>query len=52
MAEKMVTKIRVFGLAQEHTGSCDNFNDGDGSDIFRSIKIHKKNAHGGSCMAD
>ena len=29
MAEKMVAKIRVFGLAQEHTGSCGSFDDGD-----------------------
>ena len=29
MAEKMVDKIRVFGLAQEHTGSCGSFDDGD-----------------------
>ena len=26
---KMVAKMRVFGLAQEHTGSCGSFNDGD-----------------------
>ena len=42
MAEEMVAKIRVFGLAQEHTGSCDSFNAGDGSYTFGSIKIHKK----------
>ena len=29
MAERMVAKIRVFDLTQEHTGSCGSLNDGD-----------------------
>ena len=34
MAEKIIAKIRVFGLAQEHTGSCGSLNDGDVCHIF------------------
>jgi len=53
MAEKMVAKIRVFGLAQEHIGSCGSFNDGDVCHIsLEAYKFKIKNVYGGSCMAE
>ena len=50
---KMVAKMRVFGLAQEHAGSCGSFNDGDVCHIsLEAYKLINKNVCGGSCMAE
>ena len=50
---KMVAKMRVFGLAQEHTGSCGSFNDGFVCHIsLEAYKLIYKNVCGGSCMAE
>ena len=49
----MVDKIRVFGLAQEHTGSCGSFNDGDVCHIsLEAQKFIYENVYDGNCMTE
>ena len=53
MAEKMFVKIHVFGLAQEPTGSCGSFNDGDVCHIsLKAYRFINLNIYSGSCMAE
>ena len=53
MAEKMVVKIRVFGLAHVHIGSSGSFNDGDMCHIsLKACRFINHNIYRGSCMAE